>query len=121
MKIAASCIARACPLAALGLVIACSPQDTAQNPTRTVADGQIAAVVNGEQISSVQVQRHATQRGSGDAPSDPAAATQELINLLLLSQEAARREMHTRPAVIEELARQRTAVLAMKTSSYLRR
>ncbi|MDH3451303.1 MAG: peptidylprolyl isomerase [Gammaproteobacteria bacterium] len=75
-------------------------------------DSELAAIVNGEQISNLQVQRHAAQRGSGDAPADPAVATQELINLLLLSQEATRRGLHTQPATVEELARQRIAVLA---------
>jgi len=100
-------------LAAVGLLGACSSsEDAAQQPQRSLADSEIAALVNGEQISIVQVQRHAALRGSGDAPGDPAAATQELINLLLLSQEATRQGLDSQPSVVEELTRQKFAVLA---------
>ena len=100
-------------VAAAGVLAACgSSQDASQQPVRSLTSSDVAAVVNGEQISIVQVQHHAAQRGSGDAPADSAAATQELINLLLLSQEATRQGLDEQPAVLEELARQKYAVLA---------
>lgn len=103
----------AATLAAVGLLGACSAsEDAAQIPQRSLADSDVAALVNGDQISIAQVQRHAGQRGSGDVPGDPAAATQELINLLLLSQEAIRQGLDAQPAVAEELERQKFAVLA---------
>jgi len=103
----------AAALAVVGLLGACSSsEDASQRPQRSLAESDIAALVNGEQISIAQVQRQAAQRGSGDAPGDPASATQELINLLLLSQEAIRQGLDGQPAVAEELVRQKFAVLA---------
>lgn len=99
----------------LFLVAACGNQTaTAPQPdhARPLSDSDVAAVVNGERISRLQVQRHASQRGSGDAPPDPSVATEELIDLVLLSQEAMRLGLHDQQATVEELARQRVAVLA---------
>ena len=98
-----------CVVAACGDQTSTAPQPA---PDRPVSDSDVAAVVNGERISRQQVQRHAALRGSGDAPPDPAVATEELVNLMLLSQEAARLGLHEKPATVEELARQRVAVLA---------
>jgi len=113
MKMIMARLTSAAALAAVGLLGACSSsEDTSQWPQRSLEDSEIAASVNGEQISILQVQRHAALRGSGDAPGDPASATQELINLLLLSQEAIRQGLDGQPAVVEELTRQKFAVLA---------
>lgn len=95
-----------------GLLAACSSSPPPPSPTRTLSDSEIAVTVNGEPISTFQVQNHASQRRSADQSGNPDDATQELINLMLLSQEAVRQGLHETTAAVEELARQRSAVLA---------
>jgi peptidyl-prolyl cis-trans isomerase C len=113
MKTSLYGVARTVLFAALSFLAACgTAQDTPRQQARSLTDDDVAAIVNGTRISTLQVQRHAAQRGSGDAPGDPAQATEELINMLLLSQEAVRQSLHEQPATIEELARQEIAVLA---------
>lgn len=91
---------------------ACNQAQQAVTDKRSVADADRAAEVNGVPISTWQVERHAAQRSSGDAPVDSAEALQELVNLQLLREEAIRRGLDREAGTVEELYRQQTAVLA---------
>jgi peptidyl-prolyl cis-trans isomerase C len=81
MKTSLYGVARTVLFAALSFLAACgTAQDTPRQQARSLTDDDVAAIVNGTRISTLQVQRHAAQRGSGDAPGEIAVLASALID-----------------------------------------